>query len=187
MKYSPIVLFLVAFPLYAQSTLPTRLENQKLAIEGAISAEQSKLIVFARVPDRAGLVRVINEQWPDDIETVYNVWKDKSGSVVYIGESPVSQSGDWSLDIGYFFNEKGQLFAFEKRLAYFREDCGSGIVVQRDLTLYDASFKAIKSTRTLSDGEGKPVSGDMCGSGYDWEFEVRSTVGEMMELKGIEL
>jgi hypothetical protein len=187
MKYLPILLFLMAFPLYAQSTLPAQLENQKLAIESAISAEQSKLIVFARVPDRAALVRVVNEQWPDDVETVYNIWKDESGRVVYIGESPVSQSGDWTLDIGYFFNERGQLFAFEKRLGYFREDCGSGIVVQRDITLYDANFKAISTTRTLTDGEGKPVEGDMCGNGYDWVFEVRPTVGEMMELKGIEL
>ena len=117
----------------------------------------------------------------------YNILKNKSGQIIYVGEFPTSESGDWSLEVKHFFADDGRLISFEKRLAYFNSQCTDRAVIEDLIELYDDQFNVIKTTKTLVDSNGKVLSEKDCGNVYDWEFERRPNVTELSELKKIRI
>ncbi|HEY0653665.1 MAG TPA: hypothetical protein VGD65_11085 [Chryseosolibacter sp.] len=130
--------------------------------------------------------RVINEDLPENIETTFNILKDQNGQIVYIGEFPTSESGDWSLELKHYFAD-GRLIAFEKRLAYFNGECTDRAVIETIIELYDKDFKIVKTTKTLTDNDGKKMDEEKCSDPYQWPLDKRGTVSELVKLKGIVL
>ena len=76
-----------------------RLKGQKMNIDNLESQNKLKLEVFVKEPNKETLTLVINENWPEIIETTYNVWKNENENIVKIGEFPFSESGDWEIEI----------------------------------------------------------------------------------------
>ena len=81
MRYSAILFFLVtiSFCGQSQSTLSEQQEEKRLAIEELITADKAKLIVLVQVEGQSELKRVWGENWPENIETTYNILKNKNG------------------------------------------------------------------------------------------------------------
>lgn len=92
-----------------------------------------------------------------------------------------------TLGLKHYFGDNGKLIAFKKRLAYFNEDCTDGVVIETVIELHDDDFKVIKTTKTQTDNNGRELKGKDCGHAYDWTFDKRGTVSELVQLKKISL
>lgn len=170
---------------HGQTVLDNQQEGRRKEIEKQIAKDQDKLIVLVRVKGQKDLQKVLNKNWPENIETTFNILKNQKGQVIYIGESPTSESGDWNLELKHYFADNGQLIAFEKRLSYFNEECTEGAVVENIIELYDNSFNLIKTSKKITDIHGNELPA--CENAYDWTFEKRGTLPEFAMLKGIQL
>lgn len=185
-KLSPIVFLFITIPAFGQDLLTSQ-QQSKQAIEYRLTTERNKIIFLAKIQGDSVLRRINDNKWPDNIETIYNILKNPEGQVVYIGEFPTSQSGDWNLQLEHFFDDNGTLIAFQKYLSYFNESCTTGIIIETILELYDSNFTIINTFKTLTDKKGKDLTSAECGHGYNWAINKRPTVGELMKLTGIDL
>jgi hypothetical protein len=119
---------------------------------------------------------VENENWPENIETTFNVLKNTSGQVIYIGEFPTSESGDWTLELKHFFIHEGETFSFEKKLIFFNNDCGDGVVVEKLTDFFTKDFKLILKLRQLRDGKGYGLTDhNNCSDPYQWPLAKKGT------------
>ena len=62
-----------------QSALINELEKQRLEIEGHLKKSNDSLIILAKVSGEPDLQKVIDKNWPEDIETTCNVLKNQNG------------------------------------------------------------------------------------------------------------
>jgi hypothetical protein len=187
MRYTIILLPLISISSCGQGTLTDQREKERLEIAKQVTSNKEKIVVLVKVNGQTDLERVINQEWPDNIETTYNILKNQRGQIIYLGEFPTSQSGDWTLGLKHYFGDNGKLIAFEKRLSYFNEDCTGGAVVETIIELYDNNFKVIKTTKTQTDNEGRQLKVKDCGPAYNLILEKRGTVNELVQLKKIKL
>ena len=188
MPYIGIILFLLPFLSCQQDELADHQEKRRNKIETQLIHGKKKLIVFAKVAGHDDPQKVVNEKWPEDIETTYNIARNSFGKIIYVGEFPESYSGDWFLALRYYFSNNGKLIAFTKDYSYFNGNCGDGIVKEIEIELYDHQFKVIKKTRTLTDGDGKYLSEEDCADSLDWlDIIKQPTIKEFLDLKKIRL
>lgn len=187
MRYTINLFLLLSISSCGQGTLTDQQEKERLEIEKQIATANDKLIILVKVKGQTDLKKVINQNWPVDIETTYNIFKSQQGQIIYFGEFPTSQSGDWTLGLKHYFGDNGKLIAFEKRLSYFNEDCTDGAVVETIIELYDNDFKVIKTTKTQTDNKGGELKVKDCGHAYNWTFDKRGTVNELVQMKKIRL
>lgn len=185
MRHTTIILLLLAITSHGQTTLADQQDKKRLDIEKRLTSDKNKLIVLVKVNGQTDLQKVVEENWPANIETTYNILKSQGGQIIYIGEFPTSESGDWTLGLKHYFSDNGKLIAFEKRLSYFNDDCTDGAVIEKQIELYDNQFNVIKTTQILTDNKGQPLSEKDCGNGYNWDIDKRPTVKELIDLKGI--
>ncbi len=183
MRHITILFLLLLILSCGQGTLTDQREKERLGIENLVTTE--KLIILVKVKGQPDLIKVINQNWPDDIETTYNIFKNQRRQIIYVGEFPTSQSGDWTLGLKHYFGDNGKLISFEKRLSYFNEDCTDGAVIETIIELYDNDFKLIKTTKTLNDNKGGELKVKDCEHAYNWTFDKRGTVNELVQLKKI--
>jgi hypothetical protein len=186
MRHLTIIFLLTTGLGYGQGTLNQQ-EKRKQEIENLVTSNEDKLIVLVKVFEQEILKRVIDQQWPENIERTFNILKNQNDQIIYIGEFPTSQSGDWSLELKHYFADNGQLIAFEKRLAYFNRECTDRAVIERIIEFYDNNFKVIKTSKTLEDNDGKKMDEEKCGDPYQWPLDKRGTVTELVKLKRIVL
>ena len=187
MRYTLILFLLLSISSCGQATLADQREREKLEIDRQVTTDKDKLIILVKVTGQTDLEKVIDQNWPDDIETTYNIFKNNRGQIIYLGEFPTSQSGDWTLGLKHYFGDNGKLIAFEKRLSYFNENCTDGAVIETIIELYDNDFKVIKTTKTQTDNKGRELKVKDCGHAYNWTFDKRGTVNELVQLKKIRL
>jgi hypothetical protein len=187
MRHLTIIFLLITTFGHSQGISSDQQEKTKKEIENLVRVNEDKLIVLVKLLDQESLKRVINREWPEDIETTFNILKNENGQIIYIGEFPTSQSGDWHLELKHYFADNGQLIAFDKRLAYFNRECTDGAVIEEVVEFYDNNFSIIKTTRKLADDKGNSMDENMCGDPYQWPLDKRGTVSEFARLKGIVL
>jgi hypothetical protein len=189
MKLRVLVLILaVTVTAWGQANEVDLLIKKKKEIEAKIKSNKNDLIVFAQIKGEKKMQVVKNENWPENIETTFNILKSASGQIIYLGEFPSSESGDWTLELKHFFNDKGETFAFEKRLTFFNEDCGNGVVVEKLTNFFTKDFKLIGTLRQLRDGNDNAITDHKsCSDPYQWTIDKKGSVSELMKLKKIEL
>lgn len=162
--------------------------KQKKEIEDRVAAKKDKLIVLVRIKGEEKTQVVKNENWPENIETTFNVLKNEAGQVIYVAEFPTSESGDWTLELKHFFNDAGETFIFQKRLTYFNDDCGNGVVIDTQTDVFGKGFSYIGTLKQLVDGKGIPIADrTTCSDPYQWTVDKKSTALELMRLKKIQL
>jgi hypothetical protein len=183
MKLFTLFFILASLVSHGQEHLREQQEIKRQQIKGQVETNNDKVLVLAKVTGQTDLQRVQDERWPEDVETAFNILKNPKGKIIYIAEFPTSESGDWRLELLHYFDDNGQLIAFEKRLAYFNSLCTEGAVIENVVELYDTNFRVIEVREQLTDNKGNLLQG--CEKVYDWTFEKRGTVLELMKLKEI--
>ena len=183
MRNLTTLLLLTTFSSFGQTTI--EVDKERLEIDSLIIKDPDKLIVLVKVLGENDLKKVIDENWPEDIETTYNILKNAAGQIIFIAEIPTSESGDWYLEIRHYFTTEGNLLAYAKNLSYFNDNCGDGIVRKKEVELYDNQFTIIQETKSLLDQNGKYVDEKECDEVFNWNFDKRPTLKELVDLKKI--
>jgi len=184
MRSTTICILLLIICSCGQGELADRLENDKQKIEDTILVDKDKLDVLVQITGQPKLQIVVDQKWPDNIVTTYNILKDKNGNIIYVGEFPTCESGDWNLKFAHFFDSSGLLIAFEEELKFFNEPCSADIVIFTDREIYDSAFKVNKHSTTVTDKEGNKLE-DECGQAYDFKTGRFKNVKDLIRSKGI--
>lgn len=133
------------------------------SIDSLVAHKQTIDSEFARVG--AHLLYVQDStQFPTNAEAIIRISRTRSGRPLRYVESPVSESGDWSLALIHYFDALGRTQQFVSSSSYFGGDCARDIIVDRSVTRYRSDFTVASSTRTLHDDRGLPVDSTVCVS-----------------------
>jgi hypothetical protein len=149
-----------------------RLKGQKIIIDTLQSQDKLKLEVLVKEPNKEKLKIVLNENWPETIETTYNIWKNENGNIILIGEFPTSESGDWYIEYLQYFDKKEKTFAFQRNTNFFNSMCTDGVAYEKITEYYNSDFNRIERNYSLTDKNKKELKKDDCAMYYDYPFEV---------------
>jgi hypothetical protein len=133
------------------------LKKRKAAIDKYLKSHKKEIILLAKVPKKNNLIMVKNGKWPEDAECSYNVLRDSSGKIIFVMQSPVSESGDWNIEYSHYFDDKGKTFAFIKQESIFNDEVKGGVVREIHLLYYDDNFKTLNQINNLLDKDDKPL------------------------------
>lgn len=160
------------------------LKANKHSIDSMITEES--IIILAKVSDEKGLIKIKDNKYPENVETTYNLVKDKDGHIVYIAELPFSKDSNWFIAYRSYFNTEGKLFAFQRLNNFLHSECVRGAAMEKSTNYYNAKFKLIDSTYTLTDSQKKPLKRSDCKFPYNLPYKVFKTVAEYKEERGID-
>ena len=149
---------------------------QKLHIDALTLDTITPALVFIKVPDQDAPVQVKNREYPKTLEAIYQVCRDSEGRIVYLAESPFSQSGEWDIVYRSYYDEQGRIFAFERTAGFFNSACTSGALYQTLVKFFNQQGQVIATEQTFQDQEGKPIQDKPCDFPYDFPYEVVTDV-----------
>lgn len=171
--------------LLPEPDIVERLKYQKNTIDTLFKHSTDKQIVLAKLTDIAEPITVKNGNFPDNVETGYNILKDNLGIIVSVSEFPISESGDWSITFTHYFDKVGKTFAFERQTNFFNSICTGGVAYETRVEFYDSDFKLIDKTYKLVDGENRILQKDSCQFPYDCEYKISADIDKYLKLNKI--
>jgi hypothetical protein len=133
-----------------------KLKNKKAAVDQYLLKHDKALVVFVKIPGKKNLIRIENENWPDEIEYTYNILKNSSGKIIFVAQIPYSESGDWDIAYRHYFDEQGNTYAFNKVESIFG-DVKGGVIREILLTYYDEKFKNISQVNSFTDKDYRTI------------------------------
>ncbi len=151
--------------------------RRELRVREAQLGKGRRRLLFAELgePDRkepGRIVRVANPQsWPDDTVTSYSLVVDERRHVRLLQQSPVSFSGDWSLELTHVFDERGRTVAFERRSGFLNSGC-SEVANERSVAFFDGRGHRLAREWRLENGDGRPLSPRGCAFPYRHEYRI---------------
>lgn len=137
------------------------IKQQKIEIDSFVVQNPKNLTILVKRIDHSDLFQIENEKFPDDVETTFNLVKDKTGRIIYICEIPNSESGDWFVTLNHYFDENGKTFAFEKHTSSFASVCAE-ITYETKVEYFDSDFKSIGNDYKLVDDKKKKINPKDC-------------------------
>ena len=176
---------LVIFTLncFAQSNL----QSQKGVIDTFIKKNNVRPVMLAKTTDKPTLLEFDGIEYPPYMEYTYYIYKDASGKIVKIAESPYNENGEWSVYLSHYFNQQGNTFAFERLSTFFSIICSEGIAVQTQTEFYNDNFQLTNKEYKFVDEYGKDLAKDSCQAPVNVEYTVFKTLNEYMTKKNIRL
>lgn len=162
-----------------------RLKYQKTNIDTLFNHSKDKLIVLAKLVDKEEAVQIKNGNFPDNVETTFNILKDSLGSIVTVSEFPFSESGDWNIIFTHYFDKDGRTFAFERQTNFFNSICADGVAYETRTEFYNSDFQLIDKTYKLVDEKNAALLKDSCQFPYDYEYKVSSDIDKYLQAKKI--
>jgi len=149
-----------------------RLKYQKEIIDTLFNRSKDKIIVLVKLVDNDELTTVTNGNFPENVETTFNILKDSLGQVITVSEFPFSESGDWYIVLTHYFDKDGKTFAFERQTNFFNSICTDGVAFETKTEFYDNDFQLIDKEYKLVDKENKPLQKDSCQFPYDYDYKI---------------
>lgn len=164
----------------------TVLKSNKIHID-KLSSDTDRVIVLVKVLGSHLLKIVKQGKFPEEVETTYNLLKDAEGNIVFILESPTSESGDWDIVYTNYFDKKGRLFCFERAAGFFNSECTDEAVHETLTKYYNSKFQVIDSAYTLLDSHKRPLKKSACVFNYDYPYKVIASLTEYLKINNIKL
>jgi len=128
--------------------------------------------------------------FPDSVETTYNILKDNLGRIIYIMESPYSESGDWNIEYKNYFDTNGQLFSFERIAGFFNSECTTDTddpAHEKLVEYFDRNEKLVDSVYTLMDNNKNPLKRSSCTFNYDFPYKIIHRLKDYLKANKIDL
>ncbi|PZW43745.1 hypothetical protein LX95_00069 [Mesonia algae] len=157
------------------------LKSQKIIIDSLQSQNKLTLEVLVKEPNKEKLTIVLHENWPENIETTYNIWKHQNGNIMLIGEFPTSESGDWHIGYLHYFDKKKKTFAFQRNTNFFNSMCTNEVAYEKITEYYNSDFHRIERNYSLTDKNDKELKKDDCAMHYDYPFEVSNHLNSYLK------
>lgn len=145
---------------------------QKKQVDSIFRLNRKNLTILVKIPGKSNLVEVRNENWPEEIETTYNLLKDETGKVILFIESPYSESGDWNITYAHYFDNAGRTFAFTRQTNFFNSICTEGVAYETITEYYNSQFVKQSNEYKLVDTSGHPLNKSKCQFPYDEPYKV---------------
>jgi hypothetical protein len=149
--------------LVPEPDLNIRLEGAKYIIDSTLIKTKEAALKYIKVEgeNTPRLVEISNEE---DNETEYYIYKDSTKVVRAILELVASKSGDWYLETRHYFDEKGQILAFQKDLnTFYNSDCASdGKSISVATIEYLQGGKIVSKMITKKDAKGVKIKNEKC-------------------------
>ncbi len=171
--------------LVPEPDLNLRLHGEKNVIEKLIRLKELDITVWVQQIGVKSPTQVFNEQWPEGIETTFNLWTDSNNVLVCLGEYPYSESGDWSIALTHYFDQRGNTFAFECSTSFYNSICTDELAIEQIATFYNTNHQRIDSTYLLRDSNGATLARDSCQFPYEYPYDIYPTSQKL--LSSIEL
>ena len=178
--------FLAFFISCSQSPkqdLAANQKDKKYSIDSLINKER-RLIAMAKIKGQQAIGAM-----PEDeklVETIYNIFKDENGQIIYIAEIPKSPDDDWFIAYKSYFDENGNLFAFQRQNNFFHSECTKGAALENLVKYYNDKFEVVDSIYTLTDSYKKDLNKAGCKFPYNFPYSVYKSVAEYRKnIKGL--
>ncbi|MFN0200916.1 MAG: hypothetical protein ACKVTZ_05320 [Bacteroidia bacterium] len=162
-----------------------RLKYQKTNIDSLFKQSKDKLIILAKLVDKEELIQIKNENFPNNVETTFNILKDSLRQIITASEFPFSESGDWNIILTHYFDKDGKTFAFERQTNFFNSICTGGVAYETQTEFYNRDFQLIDKMYKLVDEKNKTLQKDSCQFPYDNEYQVSEDVDKYLQTKRI--
>jgi hypothetical protein len=131
--------------------------------------QREKILVFVEIESDTGLIEITDfNKWPSDIVIIYNLVLDELNKPMFLKEIPQSESGDWHIEFGYFFNKHGRTIAIKTNKAFFNSMCSDNALKEEQIWYYDDKFNKVLTEFKLVDIEGTPVESLECVLNYNF-------------------
>lgn len=170
--------------------IPKELLQEKTTID-SLAKNTTQLLVMVKVPNNKKLVTINKgDKFPEEIETTYNIIKDKAGRIIYTVEIPYSESGDWFIAYKSYYRTTGQLFAFERQTGFFNGECSVPAeepLHERSVKYFDRHMQLIDSTYEFKDNKGKLLKKPDCVSSYNYPYTVSKSADEFIRRNHMQL
>lgn len=160
-----------------------QLRLKKASIDSMIT--DSSLVIYVKTSGSDKLLKVESKQYPESIETTYNVLKNEDGDILYIAELPFSETSDWFQAYRSYFDEDGKLFAFQRLNNFLKSECTRGAAIEKSTSYYSSKFKRIDSVYTLTDSYNKPLVKTSCKFPYNFPFKIFKDAKSFISERGI--
>ena len=170
-------------------SLIERLKEKKAHID-SLTLDTGKLIVLVKLSGNTHLQEVKKGMFPDSVETTYNILKDNLGHIIYIMESPYSESGDWDIEYSSYFDIDGRIFSFERVAGFFNSECTgeSDDAAHESLTkFFNKQSRLVDSTYTLTGNDGKSLKKSSCTFNYDFPYKIIYRLKNYLKANKIDL
>lgn len=169
------LLFLVSCSTASDPGPATVLKDKKYTIDSLINKDRN-LIVMAKVRGQDAIGAMPKD--PAQVVVVYNILKDKNGRIVYISEMPKSPNDDWFIACKSYFDENGNLFAFQRQNNFFNSECTKGAALENLQRFYNDKFDVLDSVYTLTDSYKKDLTEAPCKFPYNFPYKIYKNVDE---------
>jgi hypothetical protein len=160
------------------------LKKQKYSIDSAINV--GNLLLFVKVKGKPGLIPLVRGMDQKKMEAAYNVFKDKSGKVIYISEMPFSPDNEYFISYKNYFGPNGKLIAFERLNNFFGSECAERAAMEDLIKFYNKDFKVVDSIYTLTDTRKNKLNKVKCKFPYNFPYTISNTLEEYKKKRGIE-
>jgi len=171
--------------LLPEPKILSRLKYQKQIIDTLFNHSKDKLIVLAKLTDNNEPISIQDGNFPDNVETTFNILKDSLGHILTVSEFPFSESGDWDITFTHYFDKNGKTFAFERQTNFFNSICTRGVAYETRTEFYNSDFQLIDKTYKLVDKKNKTLQKDSCQFPYDFEYKVSSGIDKYLRTNKI--
>ncbi|RFZ93005.1 hypothetical protein D0C36_16605 [Mucilaginibacter conchicola] len=149
------------------------LKSSKAAIDSYSEKNPQRVLVYTKLPGKTTLKKLgDNEDWPELRDYDYNVVRGASGKIVKVVQMPFVPSGDWFIAFSYYFDDNGNIFAFERMINGFNNDVKGGIIYEKQIKYYTSPFKLVKTVYSLKRKDGKPLKNRMNLDGVRPEYKI---------------
>ena len=157
----------------------------KRQLDSLMKRRKPKIEVYALRVGEDSALRVDKGEFPDSIRSTFNVFRDDAGRSRVASEFPFSESGDWSLRLTHYFDEKGRIFAFERSLNFFNSVCTPGMASETRSYFFDTSGRVTDSIYLLLDKEDKALKRKDCQFPYDYPYSIHRDSSDWISAKRI--
>ncbi|MEY5047702.1 MAG: hypothetical protein RLZZ175_1061 [Bacteroidota bacterium] len=149
----------------SESNAKKRIVLSKLKQQKKIAdKQQNNIEVYVKLHNSEKPVKVLNDQFPENIEITYNIIRDNSKKIVAISAFPYSESGDWDISLTHYFDNHGKTYAFENLTSFFNGNCvdEESITYQTSIKFFNEKFELIENFEDIRDEKNKILSNDSC-------------------------
>jgi hypothetical protein len=158
---------------------------RKQAVDTLLAHGRGHVSHYGRLADGDAVVPLGSDDLPVGMTTTYQVLRDGADHVVLVIESPVSESGDWSIAVAHYFDAQGRTYAFERRAAFFNSLCTDGLAHERSTRYYDHDGRELGSRHDLHDAAGHPLKREDCEFPYDFPYTMYPSLAELAATTGL--
>jgi hypothetical protein len=148
--------------LVPEPDLNLRLTGEKTSVDSTLIKSKNAL-KFIKIDDKQApkMVKLGDEP---DYQTAYFVYKDSTNTIKAITEVPTSKSGDWYAETTHYFDNSGQVYAFQKQLnTFYNSNCNSDDSHVSIRTIeYFQGGKSVAKISTKKDAKGVEVKDEKC-------------------------